>query len=445
MEGAIPIFILSLLSALLYRHLRLTKVSRLTLPPGPRSLPVIGNLLDIPLTRDYQTYTEWKKKYGDVIYLTALSRNIVILNSVKSATELLDQRGNIYSDRPYLPMIHEPKLMNAGWIFAARPLSNTWKRQRRLFTQYLNPKAITSIFAHRQTAAVKILLREFLENPEDHKRHLITVFANVVLDIAYGYEVGQNDPMAELASKAVEVLGEGFQPGFLVNAFPALRYLPSWLPSTSFKEIANLGNGLGQALLDRPFEWAKGKISEGKASPSFVSTALSEIKEGIVDARLEQDVKETAGTMFVAGIDTMTSALLGLILQLIMSPDVQQRAQAELDSVIGSPTASSFRLPTLNDHTALPYIEALCKEGLRWNPPAGTGLPHSNIQEDTYNEWYIPKGTILIANAWGMLRDENVYKEPYTFNPERFLNRPGHVPEPHPGINGLFGFGKRLV
>ncbi|KIJ48775.1 hypothetical protein M422DRAFT_87390, partial [Sphaerobolus stellatus SS14] len=74
------------------------------LPPGPRSLPVIGNLLDIPLTRDYQTYTKWKKKYGDVIYLTALGRNIVILNSVKSATELLDQRENIYSDRPYLPM-----------------------------------------------------------------------------------------------------------------------------------------------------------------------------------------------------------------------------------------------------------------------------------------------------------------------------------------------------
>lgn len=86
------------------------KYAHLPLPPGPRPLPLLGNALDLPQSQEFVTYHEWSKIYGDVVHAEAFGRHIIILNSVRAAQELLDARSNIYSDRPHIPMIHEPSL-----------------------------------------------------------------------------------------------------------------------------------------------------------------------------------------------------------------------------------------------------------------------------------------------------------------------------------------------
>ena len=77
---------------------------KLPLPPGPRCLPVIGSLLDMPTDFYWLTYTEWASKFGDVVYTHVCGRDIVILNSADVALDLLEKRSSVYSDRPYLPM-----------------------------------------------------------------------------------------------------------------------------------------------------------------------------------------------------------------------------------------------------------------------------------------------------------------------------------------------------
>ena len=92
-------------------------------------------------------------------------------------------------------------------------------------------------------------------------------------------------------------------------------------------------------------------------------------------------------------------------------PEVQKKAQAEIDTVVGP-----NRLPDFHDRPSLPYINAVVKESLRWNLvlPFGRffvtiiitiltssqGVPHMSTSDDEYNGYYIPKGTILMANAW---------------------------------------------
>ena len=78
-----------------------------------------------------------------------------------------------------------------------------------------------------------------------------------------------------------------------------------------------------------------------------------------------------------------------------MYPDVQQKAQAELDAVVGPD-----RLPELSDSSSLPYLNALIKELLRWHPALILGLPHSTLADDEYNGYFIPEGTLLIPNVW---------------------------------------------
>ena len=78
-----------------------------------------------------------------------------------------------------------------------------------------------------------------------------------------------------------------------------------------------------------------------------------------------------------------------------LNPEVQKKAQAELDSVIGS-----SRLPEFSDRDSLPYLNALIKELMRWHVVAPTAVPHAAIQDDVYNGYLIPKGSLILANLW---------------------------------------------
>ena len=88
------------------------------------------------------------------------------------------------------------------------------------------------------------------------------------------------------------------------------------------------------------------------------------------------------------------------LLAMALSPEVQKRAQAELDTVIGA-----NRLPLLSDRDSLPYVEALVMEINRWNPIAPLAVPrtYTGEEDDEYNGYRIPKGSLVIANSWCVL------------------------------------------
>jgi len=136
-------------------------------------------------------------------------------------------------------------------------------------------------------------------------------------------------------------------------------------------------------------------------------------------------------------------------------PDVQKKAQEELDKVIGN------RLPEFNDRPNLPYVNGMVKESLRWQLVAPLAIPHMASEADEYNGYYIPKGTIVIGNSWwvrlhpsvrssiqvplrSILHDPETYKDPFVYNPDRFLkdgeiNRTVRDP-----MVAAFGYGKRI-
>lgn len=136
---------------------------------------------------------------------------------------------------------------------------------------------------------------------------------------------------------------------------------------------------------------------------------------------------------------------------MLLYPDVQAKASDELDRVVGQD-----RLPDFSDEEQLPYIKAVCLEVLRWHPFAPVGVPHRSIADDEYRGMFIPKGSVVIANAWYvimytctkvssddlryMLRNEAVYGHDVDdFRPERFLTEGRKPPD------ATFGFGRRLA
>lgn len=143
-------------------------------------------------------------------------------------------------------------------------------------------------------------------------------------------------------------------------------------------------------------------------------------------------------------------------------PDVQKRAQAELDAVVGP-----SRLPEHADRDALPYLDAIVKETMRWHPATPVGVSHFSTTDDEYDGHFIPKASIVVVNIWyqyplrclswpwsvpvrsfhfsprSILHDADTYPQPDEFIPERFLKDGQLNPEVRDPATVLFGFGRR--
>ncbi|XP_006455101.1 hypothetical protein AGABI2DRAFT_56008, partial [Agaricus bisporus var. bisporus H97] len=121
------------------------------------------------------------------------------------------------------------------------------------------------------------------------------------------------------------------------------------------------------------------------------------------------------------------------LVAMLLNPEVLRKAQEEIDRVVGR-----TRQPDFGDMESLPYMDALCKEILRWRPIGPLGVAHSNIVEDVYEGMYIPAGSKVYANIELMSKDPMAYPNPEEFRPERWLG-----PDPAPAFPGAFGFGRR--
>ncbi|KAK7048377.1 O-methylsterigmatocystin oxidoreductase [Favolaschia claudopus] len=399
-------------------------------PPGPPPRFAVGNFYDLPTKLPWLTYTEWGRRYGELVHASALGQHIVIVNSVKTANELFEKRSHIYSDRPVVTMI---ELL--GWDFnvGLMQMGDRWRQHRRLFQQHFR-RDIVRTYGAIQMIKIHQFLQQLLSDPQDFREHLKTLAAATIMKIVYGYNVKpSNDRFVELSDKAMKKLGDSFFPGAVaVNAFPILRYVPSWFPGAGFQNYAAECRQLVNEMQQVQFNFVKQNMQDGVDSNSVVARMLQ------VRSRSDEvAIRETAATAYAAGADTTHSTLASFFLAMAQYPAVQQRAQTELDTVLGS-----GRLPQFEDRPSLPYVEALYRELMRWRPIVPLGAPHATSADDVYNGFYIPKGTTVMANIWAMTRDESVYTDPEHFNPDRFFTADGKVNDDDTIL--AFGFGRRI-
>ncbi|KAI0065754.1 cytochrome P450 [Artomyces pyxidatus] len=403
-------------------------------PPGPTPLPVIGNLLDIPTVESWVTYTEWEKKYGEIMSMQVLGNFIVVLQSYKAMKDLLERRGQIYSDRPVSPFFD---MMELHWAIPIARYAEQWRSGRRALDRSLRQSAAV-LYRPIQKAKAHAFLKNLLARPEDFREHLEHFQGAMLMAITYGYDVEErHDVHLGKARELSDLAASTVLPGaLLVNDLPFLRHLPEWLPGMDFKSLARHGRVLAEEVVNGPFNFVKEAMEKGTARPSLARESLRESQDGSQMA--ERDIATALGSLYAGGSDTTVSALSSFFLMLVLYPSVQKKAQAELDAVTGG-----ARLPDFDDRANLPYVDALCKELLRWRMVTPLGLPHATTEDDVYNGLFIPKGAIVLANSWAILHDSSLYPEPETFKPERFITADGRVKDDHL-LNVAFGFGKRL-
>ncbi|KDQ57128.1 hypothetical protein JAAARDRAFT_194302 [Jaapia argillacea MUCL 33604] len=210
-----------------------------------------------------------------------------------------------------------------------------------------------------------------------------------------------------------------------------LFYLPEWLPGMGFQAKYRRCVTLTREIKIAPISLVKTRLqATGKISHSVASDLLGNMNP---DGNVDEEEDAIKG---VSGADTTVSAVTTGILAMTLYPETLKRAQREIDAVIGRE-----RLPDFNDRDALPYVEAFTREILRWRPILAL-LPHATSEDDVYEGYYIPKGTMVLANAWAILHDEKIYDAPEDFMPERYLNSDGSINDDYPSL--AFGLGRRI-
>ncbi|KAI0808121.1 cytochrome P450 [Fomes fomentarius] len=421
----------------LFVHSRL-RARALRLPPGPTPLPVIGNVMQMPRKDLGRGFAALSGKYGEVVHLSVLGQSVVVLGSYKAACDLMDKRSANYSDRPDSIMI---PLVGLSFMFAFMNYGSEWRQHRRAFHRHMNSEVVGR-YEPIQLDVTRALLQKILRSPKELAAHLRFAFAATVLQVSYGIELREyNDKYYKMVDRLAEVGEEIAIPGrFLVEALPWLRYLPMWFPGAEFKSYAAAAKRDILCIVDQLFGVAQAAMDDGK--DSLVSRLLDATS---LDQQSKLDpyevCKGVTATVYAAGADTTHAAMQAFFLAMTLYPEIQKKAQAEIDAVVGH-----SRLPEFEDRRSLPYTTAVVKELLRWHVVTPIGLPHRVVSDDVFNGYLLPAGATIVANIWAISRDLETYPDPESFTPERFLDGEGKLDvEGKDPANYVFGFGRRHV
>ncbi|EED83855.1 predicted protein [Postia placenta Mad-698-R] len=388
------------LIATYYVWLHLNKPNK-ALPPGPKPLPIVGNITNLTAQELWLRAPQWAKSYGDVGYLHVFGQGLVFLNECGCEnTVTFTQHG------------HKSR------------------RQRRPMQHAL---AVNSIRAYQPLLEVETqdLLKRLLRDPEDYVGNLRRYAGGLTLTKLYGYHASTNDDkLLTLADECVDILSNRIASGggiWPMDIFPLLQHLPDWSPGAGFKRKAAIWKTKVKDFINNPFEFVKDHME------------LQERCEKEMDSQHDVDICWTGNSMYSVSIDITMTTMLHFILAIVQHPEVLAKAQCDIDRVIGP-----GRLPTFSDRSSLPYIECVMSEVLRWGVPVPLSLPHHLMEDDVYNGMYIPKGPLVYGNVWNMVRNPTLFPDPDTFVPERYLAPADEATmrrrDPR---NYVFGFGRR--
>ncbi|KAF2021108.1 cytochrome P450 2D18 [Aaosphaeria arxii CBS 175.79] len=384
------------------------------LPPGPPTVPILGNAHQIPPTRFYLKIKEWADKYGGVYSLKIGAGTMIIINDRKAAHELFEKRSAIYSDRP---IDHNLETCFGSQNIAIMHATPLWRAQRKISSQSLAPKQLDSKIKPIQEAEMSQLMFDLLMTPDEFFTHVKRSTASIASIVLFGYRAPTFDSFwANAVYQAMDHISPASEPGasLPIDQFPILKLIPDrWAPSKAraklcYEEVTKV--------------WIKARdlVEERRRNGDERDCLADRMMSGSIKSDIPLSDIELAnflGALSQGAADTTMSAMMTSILYLATSPWVQEKARVELDSVCGVE-----RMPLWEDFDRIPYINCIIKEGLRVNPVIMTGIPHRAARDDWYEGMLIPKDSAVLISPYAM--NYSIVDDPEVYNPDRYLNHP---------------------
>ncbi|XP_051145070.1 cytochrome P450 98A2-like [Andrographis paniculata] len=416
---AVTLLLPILLPPVLYLLYSLYFRLRYRLPPGPRPLPIFGNLFDIKPVR-FRCYAEWAERYGPIISVWFGSTLNVVVNNAELAKEVLKEKDQQLADRHRSRSAARFSKDGQDLIWA--DYGPHYVKVRKVCTlELFSPKRLEALRPIREdevTAMVESVYKYCTSSENSGKNMTLRGFIgavafNNITRLAFGKRfVNSDDVIDKQGLEFKAIVSNGIKIGASLAMSEHIPWL-RWMFPLDEEAFAQHGARRDRLTREIMEEHTRARQNTGGAKQHFFDALLT-LKD---QYNLSEDtIIGLLWDMITAGMDTTAITTEWAMAELIKNPRVQQKAQEELDAVIGHD-----RTMTELDFSSLPYLQCVAKEAFRLHPPTPLMLPHranANVKVGGYD---IPKGCNVHVNVWAVARDPAVWKNPLEFRPERFL------------------------
>ncbi|XP_070042066.1 nicotine N-demethylase CYP82E4-like [Nicotiana tomentosiformis] len=397
------------------------------LPPKiPGGWPVIGHLFYFNNNGDDDRHFSQKlgdlaDKYGPVFTFRLGFRRFLAVSSYEAMKECFSTNDIHFADRPAL--LYGEYLCYNNAMLAVAKYGPYWKKNRKLVNQELLSVSRLEKFKHVRFSIVQKNIKQLYNCDSPMvKINLSDWIDKLTFDIILKMVVGKT-----YNNGHGEILKAAFQK-FMVQAMEIELYdvfhIPffKWLDLTgnikamkqTFKDIDNIIQG----WLDEHIKKRETKDVGGENEQDFIDVLLSKRSNEHLGDGYSHDttIKATVFTLVLDATDTLALHIKWVMALMINNKNVMKKAQEEMDTIVGRD-----RWVEENDIKNLVYLQAIVKEVLRLHPPAPLSVQHLSVKDCVVNGYHIPKGTALLTNIMKLQRDPQIWVDPDTFDPERFL------------------------
>nr|XP_046228712.1 cytochrome P450 2K1-like [Scatophagus argus] len=386
-------------------------------PPGPKPLPLLGNLLQLDLKKPYSTLMELSKKYGSVFTVYLGPKKVVVLAGYKTVKEALVNNAEEFGERDPVILAQENN-QHHGVLWSNGDL---WKEMRRFALTNLRDfgmgKKACEDKIIEECGYLLEVFQKFKGEAFDTTQPMNYAVSNIICSIVYGSRFEYDDPeftsLVDRTNRNIQLLGS---PSLqLYNMFPWIGKLMN--ANKELQKLISANKEQNLRLFSRLKETLNPQLCRGFVDAFLVQKQNLE-ESGTNKYFHNNNLMSTVLNLFAAGTDTTATTLRWGLLLMAKYPKIQNQVQEEVSRVIGS------RQVQLEDRKNMPFTDAVIHETQR--RASIVPMPYHRTSRDvTFQGHFIKKGTTVYPLLTSVLYDDTEWEKPRSFHPAHFLDKDG--------------------
>ncbi|KAK2967356.1 hypothetical protein RJ640_026370 [Escallonia rubra] len=394
-----------------------TKKSTDKLPPGPRKLPLIGNLLCLVGSVPHRALSDLAKKHGPLMHLQLGEISAIVVSTPQIAKEVLKTHDIAFANRQEILATRIILYDNADVVFA--PYGSYWRQMRRICTlELLTAKKVRSFRSIREEEVWHLTesIQSSLGTTINLTEKIYSLLNVIICRATFGKRCKDQDVFIQLIKELARLAG-GFD---VSDLFPSKKFLHvlTGLRPKLLRVHHKVDKILDNIISERREILASTKKgnTDHKEEEDLIDVLLRlQDSSGLEVPITSNNVKAVIMDMFGAGTETSSTTIEWAMAEMIRNPRVMEKAQAEVRQALKQKKTIGE-----TDIQELSYLKLVIKETLRLHTPLPLLVPRECREERKIGGYNIPVKTKVIVNAWAMGRDPDYWHDAESFIPERF-------------------------